>query len=104
MQKLYWKGISNDDRIKAISEITNRIHSHGTILNFQKFSDVILSLVVEIEAHRINSLYERLGEILTLEGNIASHSVFTGIYILFIHITFSKSTGDLEIEIPNIPE
>jgi len=104
MQKLYWKGISNDDRIKAISEITDIINAHGTILNFQKFSDVILGLVIETENTKVNSLKACLGKILALEGNDPQDSLFPDSYILFFHVTFSKGTGDMETEVPNIPK
>ena len=98
------KSTADDDRIKAIHEITAIVDRHGTILNFQKFSDLVLSLLVEIESSRIGSLYNSLKNILILEG---SHNTSPGPsdgFILFINITFSKGTGDLEIEVPNIPE
>ena len=104
MQKLYWKGISHDDRIKAIGEITATIDKHGIILNFQRFSDIILSLVVEVEADKLNSLYDCLCKILILEGFDRNTPILPGCYTLFLNITFSKGTGDLEIEVPNIPE
>lgn len=103
MQKIYWKGISNDERIKAIREITDIINKHGTILNFQKFSDAILSLIIEMDYNKVNSLHKSLSHILSLEGD--DHPVPDSPVgcILFLHVTFSKGTGDLEIEVPNIP-
>jgi len=104
MQKLYWKGISRDDRIKAISEITDIICRHGTILNFQKFSDVMFSLVVEVEHDKVSSLYKCLSNIMLLEGDANGNFSFTDSCILFFNVTFSKGTGDLEFEVPNIPK
>ena len=104
MHKVYWKGISNDNRIKAISEITAVVDKHGTILNFQKFSDLALSLVVELESSRLNSLHNCLAEILTIDEFNPNTSVFTGMTILFLNVTFLKGTGDLELEVPDIPE
>ena len=104
MQKLYWKGICHDERIKAIREITAIVDKHGTILNFQKFSDVILSLVIEIEPKKLSLLYKCLGEIMLIEGLDKKTSEFSGGTILFLQVTFAQSTGDLEIEVPNIPK
>ena len=100
MQKIFWKGISHDTRIKAISEITAVIARHGTILNFQKFSDVILSLVIEIESGRLKSLHNCLSQIVLLEGNDNCNSISPNDTCLFLQVTFTQGTGDLEIEVP----
>ena len=104
MARLYWKGISNDGRIKAISEITIILSKYGTILNFQKFSDVILSLVVEVEPDKVKSLYDSLSTVLSMEGNNDLAHGASGSCFLFMNITFTRGTGDLEIEVPDIPE
>lgn len=104
MQKFYWKGISSDDRIKAISEIATIVDKYGTILNFQKFSDITLGLVIEIECEKVLSLYKCLSDIMLLEGFDNQDSTVKEESILFLNVTFIQSTGDMEIEIPNIPK
>jgi hypothetical protein len=104
MQKHYWKGISHDDRTKAISDITSIAGRNGTILNFQRFSDIILSLVIEIEPGKIQDFYHQLMEILYLEGFDNTPSGSSDGEIVMLNITFARGTGDLEIEVPDLPE
>lgn len=48
MQKQYWKALCSQGRIEAISEITAIAVSYATVLNFQKFSDMGFSMVLEV--------------------------------------------------------
>jgi hypothetical protein len=68
MKKYYWTGISNDERKKAIAEITSIINNFASILNFQRFSDISLGLILEIEEHKINDLEDSLKNIMFIEG------------------------------------
>ena len=52
MKRYYWNGISKDERIKSISEITTIVDRYAAIINFQRFSDISLSLVIEIEEYK----------------------------------------------------
>ncbi len=104
MKKYYWKGISNDERIKAISELTGIINQYATILNFQKFSDFSLSLLLEIEECKVIDLQSGLKTIMSLEHINSDLTNSKEDCIVFLNVTFTKGTGDLEIEIPDIPE
>lgn len=104
MQKIFWKGISHDDRIKAVSEITAVVNNYGAILSFQKFSDIALSLVIEIEESKILRLYTDLKKILIIEGIDNSFNDSPAECIILFEITFTRGTGDLAIEVPDIPE
>lgn len=103
MKRYYWCGISNDERKKAIREITSIVDRYATILNFQRFSDISLSLLLEVEKRRLNDLQTSLRNIMSLEG---TDTIFTNSKkdcIVFLNITFTQGKGDLEIEIPEIP-
>jgi hypothetical protein len=104
MNRIYWKGICHDERIRAISEISDIVNRYGIIVNFQKFSDVILGMVVEIESDQVDALYNSLSRILTLEGHDSANIAAKGEIILMLNVTFAKSTGDLKIEVPSMPE
>jgi hypothetical protein len=98
MHKLYWKGISNGERAEVIQEVGAAIGKHGTLLNFQRFSDIDISFVVELESDRVNAFYNALHEVLSIEGDQGSNTVPGDVSILLLNITFTKGTGDLEIE------
>jgi len=104
MKRYYWSGISNDERIKAIDEITHIVNDYATILNFQRFSDISLNLVLEIEECKLNDLYASLTNILSIEDYAAKTSEKQTDCLLLINITFMKSTGDLEIDVPYFPK
>jgi hypothetical protein len=103
MKRYYWNGISKDERIKSISEITTIIDRFAAIINFQRFSDISLSLVIEIEEFKINDLYNCLQEIMFIECFDDTPSDSTAECIILFNITFTKGTGDLKFEVPSIP-
>ncbi len=104
MKRYYWTAISNEERIKAISEITGIVDRYATILNFQRFSDISLSLILEVEEGKLNDLLIDLKKIISIEGTETNRSDSNGECIVLLNITFTKGTGDLQIEVPNIPE
>lgn len=104
MKKFYWQGISSDERLKAIGDITHAVDQYATILNFQRFSDVMLSMLVEVEECKVNSLYQSLKYIMIVEGFEDNVTNSNSACLIFLSVTFTKGTGDLKIEVPNIPE
>ncbi len=104
MKTIRWEGICKKNRIQAISDITLLINRYGSILSFRKFSDLALSMIVEVEPGKIIPLHQELGRITDLEGTLPGDSEEPGQVTIFLNITFSKGTGDLEIEVPDIPE
>ena len=104
MNKYYWAAISNDERINAINEITGIVNRFATISNFQKFSDISLNLILELEECYLNNLLNELKEILSLDSINASFPDSKTPCIVLLNITFTKGTGYLEIEVPDISE
>jgi hypothetical protein len=104
MKKFYWSAISDEERIKAISEITEIINRHANISDFKKFSDISLNLIIEAEERKLNGLLNSLKNILSVKIDHADFTDSTTECIVLLNITFTKGTGDLEIEVPNIPE
>ncbi|BDX39449.1 hypothetical protein CYCD_28040 [Tenuifilaceae bacterium CYCD] len=104
MKKYYWSGVSNDERTKAISEINSIVNSYATILNFQRFSDISLNLILEAEEGKLNDLLMGLKRIMTIQVDTENTTGSQVECLVLLNITFTKGTGDLEIEVPNIPE
>lgn len=103
MQRIYWTAYCNKDRNQAIFELEKIINNHGFITSFNRFSDIAISLIIEIEQRKINALYNDLVNFCSISEicNIDSDSETE--CIILLNLTFTKATGDFVIEIPAIP-
>lgn len=105
-QKLNWHAYSNDDRNKIIEEVKEAIStSGGCILNFNMFSDLALSLSIEVEENRIQDLYKLLSYILKVSDfnpvNINQESRKE--WLVLMNISFAKGKGELKKDVPEVP-
>ncbi len=103
VKRFYMKGYCSEDRMQAISEIRNIIDKHGFILDYKRYSDVLISLSVEIEEQKIMALYKQLEEYMKLEDFEYLVSSSSKECLILLNVTFTKSTGDMKIEVPAIP-
>ena len=104
--KLNWQLFSNQDRITAIEALKAIISKNdGYIVNFNLFSDLALSLTVEIEEQNISNLYSELETIISISeskpGNIDDDSKKD--WWILMNVSFSKGKGNLKVEIPDVP-
>lgn len=76
---------------------------YGDIVDVHLFSDVSLSLTIEIAEFKIDSLYEALTREMSLQRKEPLNSNAKLERIVYLHITFSKGTGKLKIEVPAVP-
>jgi hypothetical protein len=104
MHRHYWTAISHEERIQAISDITRIVDRHAIVLNFQRFSDIAMSFLLEVEECKLKMLQVDLQSILSLDIGETLFKETNSDCLVFLNITFAKGTGDLQIEIPNIPE
>ena len=106
MQKLNWQAFSNRQRVTVIEEVKGVIsRNEGYITNFNMYSDLAMSLSIEIEEKRIQALHLALSERLTI-----SPRELSGIdersdkdWLIFMNISFGSGTGKLKREIPSVP-
>lgn len=103
MKRYYWSAISRDERHKAIGEITDTVNRHAIVLNFQRFSDLALSLLLEVEAGKLPALFADLNSILSLNGGDPESTSSANTCLVFLNITFARGTGNLAIEVPEVP-
>jgi hypothetical protein len=103
MKRSYWTGMSTHERTQAMTEITAIVDRHAIILNFQRFSDVSLSLMLEVEECRVRALYEELRSVALVDGLEEEMSDSTRECLVFVNITFADGTGNMQIEVPDIP-
>lgn len=100
---MYWKGYTHKDRNIAIYEIENLVNKYGSITDFHMFSDMEINLTIEIEEQKINKLYVELRDYLDLDNIGDLNPASTTERSVSLNITFLKSSGNLRIEVPNVP-
>lgn len=106
IQRTNWQAYTNGDRNTVIEQIKETIlFSDGYIVNFKMFSDIALSINVEIAENKLLMLHQALGGIVRISNfedeGINSKSLKE--WIVYLHISFSSGTGNLKIEVPQIP-
>lgn len=100
MENIFWTAFSHDERHAAISDIQAAIARHGYLIDVHLFSDLSLSMTIELEERKIDRLHEELKPILRVEKHEYLNSVSTRERILYLNITFARGTGDLKREVP----
>ncbi len=103
MSNFFWKGFSGDDRHSAITAIQRVVSEYGDIVDVRSFSDISLSLTIEIEEHKIDRLYDQLTRIIEVERTEKINSTSKKERTLYLNVTFTKGTGNLKIEVPSVP-
>lgn len=107
MQKFYkWEGITSSDRIQVINEVKDAISTAGgAIINFTKYSDLALSLSVEIEDGKVASLQQAIQTIVKLEQKDSMDPIkgSESEVIVRLNISFASGTGGLRNKIPEVP-
>ena len=103
MENIFWKGYSNDERHAAISKIQSVISKYGCVVDFHLFSDISMSMTIEIEEFKIDTLYDALTEQLGMQERDYLNSTSGQERTVYLHINFAKGTGDLKIEVPSVP-
>ena len=106
LKKLNWQAYTGEERNKVIEDVKQTIlNNDGCIVNFNMFSDLEISLSIEIEENRIVDLHRSFSEILKISDcdltkiNLDSKKE----WLIFMSISFSVGKGKLSIEKPAIP-
>lgn len=103
MQRQYWKGYCNLDRTSGITQIQDRINKYGSIDDFKFFSDISISIVVEIDSNKIEMLYTELGKILDLDKEDKTSLSVSNTTKVLLNITFTKGKGNMRNEVIAVP-
>ncbi len=103
MKRIYWKGICNKNRIEGISSIEEVISEYGFLLDIKLFSDLSISMIIEIEERNIYSLYQNLSEMIDMSDFVDFASSSTRERVILFNVTFVKGSGDLRVEVPASP-
>jgi hypothetical protein len=99
-KNIYWKGFCRKNRNLCIYEIENIVNRYGAIVDFKMFSDLEISIKIEIAEQRIHKLYTDLIEQIEIDDCKDLKSESNTERTILLNVTFLQGTGDLEIEGP----
>lgn len=99
----YWKGFGDEERHSTIYQIENIINQNGYIDDFHMFSDVAISLKINIEERYLEALHKELSGIIRLPELPVNELHSSVECTVFLNVTFTQSTGNLMIEVPAVP-
>jgi len=103
MENIYWTGYSNDERHSMMNTLKTVISKYGDIVDFNFFSDISLTMAIEIEEFKIDKLYDELVSHIGMDQFDYVNSNSGKERKVYLNITFNKGTGNLKIEVPSVP-
>jgi hypothetical protein len=103
MKHIFWTGYSNNERLASINAIRSIVSRFGDIVDYKLFSDISLTMTIEMEEAKMNTLYDDLKDIISMDAFEYIHSDSTNERTIYFSISFSKGTGNLKIEVPAVP-
>ena len=89
MGNLFFTGYCKDERQKGINDIQNVVSKHGDIIDFKIFSDISLSMVIEIKEFKIDELYDDLRKKLGMNKFEYMNSTSQNERTIYLNITFA---------------
>ena len=103
MKNIFWTGLSNGERLSTTSTVAGIINKHGYLVDFKPFSDISITLVIEIEECKIDLLYDDLAAYMSMKEFPRMASISTRERTVYLDLTFIQGRGELIQEIPAIP-
>ena len=104
--KIYWEAFATKERNLAIDIVKSVISNNdGFIVNFNMFSDLALTMTIELPENRIPSLYQDLLS-LTIISQQPPESINSGSnkdWWVLLNISFKQGEGNLRSDIPEVP-
>ena len=103
MKNLFWTGYCKNDRISAISKIETIVNTYGYIVDFKMFSDISITINIDIEESKIDKLYTALNTYLSVDKSDELYTDSNRERTIYLNIIFTIGTGDLKIETIAVP-
>jgi hypothetical protein len=102
-QNIFWTAYTNKDRFVAIGEIEAIVGKFGYITDFRRFSDLSISIQMEVAEYHIDALYDTLAACMSLKEFDKLASASGKERVIYLNVNFIKGTGDVRYEIPAVP-
>lgn len=100
------QGYSAGERNEVIDALKTTIsRCDGYIIDFKMFSDLALAMNIEIPENKILDLYKGLQKIIKISGIEPERKIIQSEKdcTVLMNVSFSKGTGDMKIEVPDVP-
>lgn len=101
---LFWKGSVPGNRTEVISKLILISGRYGMVLNSKSYSDLDISLVLEVESVKLQELQSELSGFAAMDygQDIPSHQKHD--VLVHINLSFYTGTGDIEHDVACISE
>lgn len=100
---LFWKGIARKGRLEAISEVRSVVDKHGSMIDAKAFSDLSLTLFIEVEEQKLRNLFHDLEQCVVLDASEPSVSSAARVTCVYLNLDFPGGKGDLVHVTPDVP-
>ncbi len=79
------------------------VAKYGDIVDINLFSDISLTMRIEIDEFKIDRLYDELSAIMGVDKFEKLNSISKKERTVYLNISFTRGTGNLRIEVPSVP-
>lgn len=79
------------------------VAKYGDIVDINLFSDISLTMRIEIDEFKIDRLYDELSAIMGMDKFEKLNSISKKERTVYLNISFTRGTGNLRIEVPSVP-
>lgn len=101
--RLHWTGYSHESSHVLLFQAEEAIRPFGFITDIQPYSDLALSLKIEVQCELIQPLFQALGAIMKIEAAENEPQPAEGETVIMLSIRFSSGSGNKRHEIPAVP-
>ncbi|PXX25717.1 hypothetical protein [Arenibacter sp. ARW7G5Y1] len=99
---IFWKGYSKESRYETLDKINQIINRSGDVVDVKQFSDISMSLRIEVEEQKIEKLYLDLKNYIELDDFDILESSTNSERTIFLNISFSLGKGNIEVAVPYV--
>ncbi len=103
MRKVYWTAYARGDHYLATQQVLDRISAWGILAQVNRYSDLMVSAVVEVAEERLGPLLAALEEIVAVEQVEDQVVGPDHPCMVYLNVRMQDGKGDLSIETPAVP-
>lgn len=103
MSNIFWKVYTQDDRTTAIGKVQELVAPFGDIVDHHIFSDLAISIRIELEECHVDALHARLQVHFLTDPIQPLNSNSTKERTVYLHLHFGRGSGNLRTETPDVP-
>jgi hypothetical protein len=103
-KKRYWTAYNYiDGRNAALAAVEQAIQPWAFITDYRMFSDMVLTLTLEVAPSKVADLHAALSAVMVLDDSPSPPSEASGEIEIHLHVTFVKGSGDVRHVVPAVP-